>query len=175
MSSQTMTRSASETSTSTLTKVVYVTRKVQADLFNIVDTYHHITQSDAERLIHDLRILLDEEVLERIDLVWTYKNTSLVAGAYVYKVISADVGLADDRAGGIRYDSILQSSDFGVRIYRNSHWLAMSDADRKAISERCYFKWSAAEVLDFSRGTLSSDRMYSNNGLGLDRERFKRN
>lgn len=174
MSSHTMTRSASATATSTLTKVVYVTRKVQADLFNIVDTYNHITQSYAETLIHDLRILLDEEVLERIDLVWTYKNTNLVAGAYVYKVISADVGLADDRAGGIRYDSILQACDFGVRIYRNAHWWAMSDADRKAISGRCYIKWTAADALDFSQGSLSSDRMYSNSGLGLDRERFKR-
>ena len=77
MSSQTRTRSASATETSTLTKVVYVTRKVQADLFNIVDTYNQITQNYAEKLIHDLRILLDEEVLDRIEFLWTYRNTEV--------------------------------------------------------------------------------------------------
>ncbi len=174
MSTQTLTRSASATATSTLTKVVYVTRKVQADLFNLVDTYGQISQDYAETLIHDMRLLLDEEVLEKIELVWTYKGTNLVAGAYVYKVITADIGLADDRAGGIRYDSILQSCDFDVRIYRNDHWRAMSDADRKAISDQCYIRWTPAGSLDYSQGALSRDRTYSNNGLGLDRERFKR-
>lgn len=173
MSSQTQTRSAS--ATSTLSKVVYVTRKVQADLFNLVDTYSQISQDYAETLIHDFRILLDEEVIERIDLLWTFKNTSVVIGAYVYKVINADNGLADERAGGIRYDSILQNCDFAVRIYRNAHWRAMSDADRKAIDAKCHITWTPGGALDFTRGTLTSDRMYSNNGLGLDRGRFRSN
>ncbi|WP_425619071.1 hypothetical protein NA78x_002802 [Anatilimnocola sp. NA78] len=173
MSSQTLTRSSS--ATSTLSKVVYVTRKLQADLFNLVDTYSQMTQNHAEKLISDLRILLDEEVIERIDLLWTYKNTNVVMGAYVYKVINAGSGLADERAGGIRYDSILQDCDFGVRIYRNSHWWAMSEADRKAIAAKCQIQWSPGESLDFSRGSVTSDRMYSNNGLGLDRGRFQSN
>ena len=54
----TQTRTA--TQTSTLTKVVYVTRKVQADLFALVDTYGQISQSYTEQLIHDLRLLLDQ-------------------------------------------------------------------------------------------------------------------
>lgn len=171
MSSQTQTRTAS--ATSTLSKVVYITRKVQADLFNLVDTYSQITQDYAETLIHDFRILLDEEVIERIDLLWPYKYTNVVIGAYVYKVINAGSGLADDRAGGIRYDSVLENCDFGVRIYRNAHWSAMSDADRKAIADRCIIQWTPGGSLDFSRGTMTSERMYSNSGLGLDRGRFR--
>jgi hypothetical protein len=161
------------TATSTLTKVVYVTRKVQADLFNLVDTYEQITQEYAERLIHDLRILLDEEVLERIEFLWTYPDTNVVVGAYIYKVISAGVGLADDRAGGIRYDPVLQVSEFRVRISRNAHWYGMSDADKDAITEKCCIGWTSGATLDYSRGGATSDKTYSKDGLALSRERFK--
>ena len=167
----TQTRTA--TQTSTLTKVVYVTRKVQADLFNLVDTYGQITQLYAEELIHDLRILLDEEVLERIDFLWTYPGTNIVVGAYIYKVITADVGLVDDRAGGMRYDATLQGATFNVRIYRNSHLYGMSDADRQAIADKCWIGWTPGQLLDFSRGSSTADRMYSKEGLGLGRERFR--
>lgn len=174
MSSQTMTRSASATQTSTLTKVVYVTRKVQADLFNIVDTYNQITQDYAEKLIHDLRILLDEEVLDRIEFLWTYRSTEIVLGAYAYKVIGDGIGLADDRAGGIRYDAVLQSCDFSVRIFRNAHWRQMSTASKQSITDQCDLNWSPAGPLDYSRGTFTSGRMYSKDGLGLNRDGFKR-
>jgi len=169
-----MTRNASETESSTLTKVVYVTRKVQADLFNIVDTYNQITQDYAERLIHDLRILLDEEALDRIEFLWTYKNTNIVLGAYAYKVIGNGIGLADDRAGGIRYDSALQACDFTVHIFRSEHWRQMSYESQKAISDQCKLQWSAAGSLDYSQGTFTSGRTYSKDGLGLDRNGFRR-
>jgi hypothetical protein len=165
------TRTAAQTSI--LTKVVHVTRRVQADLFNLVDTYSQITQAYAESLIHDLRILLDEEVLERIDFLWTYPGTNIVVGAYIYKVITADVGLVDDRSGGMRYDVRLQAAAFKVRIYRNSHWYGMSDADRKAIADKCQITWTPGEALDFSRGSSAAERMYSKDGLGLSRERFR--
>jgi hypothetical protein len=160
------------TQTSTLTKVVYVTRKVQADLFNLVDTYGQITQAYADKLIHDLRVLLDEEVLERIDFLWTSPGTNIVVGAYIYKVITADIGLVDDRAGGMRYDATLQGAAFKVRIYRNSRWYGMSNADRKAIATKCWIDWTPGEILDFSRGNSIAERMYSNDGLGLGRDRF---
>ena len=167
----TQTRTA--TATSTLTKVVYVTRKVQADLFNLVDTYEQISQEYAEKLIHDLRILLDEEVLERIDFLWTYPGTNVVVGAYIYKVIAAGVGTVDERAGNIRYDPILQASEFTVRIYRNAHWYGMSDSDRKAITDKCCIGWTRGAALDFSRGSTTAEKTYSKDGLGLNRERFR--
>lgn len=167
----TQTRTA--TQTSTLTKVVYVTRKMQADLFNLVDTYNQITQEYAERLIHDLRLLLDQEVLDRIDFYWTYPGTNVVVGAYIYKVVTAGVGLVDDRAGSMRYDPLLQASEFSVRIYRNSLWRDMSDADRKAINDKCVIGWTTGAVLDYSRGASSAEKTYSKDGYGFNRERFR--
>jgi hypothetical protein len=166
----THTRTATETST--LTKVVYVTRKVQADLFGLVDTYSQITPEYARRLIHDLRLFLDEEVIQRIELVWTKTGTNEVVGAYVYEVIAAGIGLADDRSGGIRYDDALAGAAFAVRITRNARWAAMTDEERGAIEAECEFRWGPAGYLDFSRGAWVSERTYSKEGYGLGRHRF---
>ena len=166
----TQTRSASQTGT--LSKVVHVTRKVQTDLFELVDTYGQITEECARNLIHDLRLLLDEEVIGRIELLWTRPGTNQVVGAYSYVVIAAGIGLVDDRAGGIRYDPTLQYSEFSIRIYNNSRWSQLPDADREVIESRCWLSWGPGNQLDFSRGSWVSDRTYSKDGYGLGRQRF---
>jgi hypothetical protein len=166
------TETRTATQTSTLTKVVYVTRKVQADLFALVDTYSQITQEYAGKLIHDLRLLLDEEVIKRIELVWTKPGTNEVVGAYAYEVIAAGIGLADDRAGGIRCDAALAGAAFAVRITRNSRWAGMTDAERGAIEAQCELRWGPAGYLDFGRGSWVSERTYSKDGYGLGRQQF---
>ena len=168
----TQTRTA--TQTSTLTKVVYVTRKVQADLFALVDTYGQISESYAEQLIHDLRLLLDEEVLDKIRLLWTKAGSNQVVGAYSYQVIAAGIGLADDRSGNIRYDATLQIAEFSVRIYYNDRWRDLSEEQRRAIKSACRFSWGPGGNLDFSGGTFQADRTYSRDGLGLGRKQFTR-
>lgn len=168
----TMTQTRSASRTGTMTKVVHVTRKVQTDLFELVDTYGQITEEYATKLIHDLRILLDEEVIDRINLLWTRPGTSQVVGAYSYKVIASGFGLVDDRAGGIRYDPMLQNSDFRVRIYRNTRWHRLTNGGREAIESVCCFSWGVGQQLDFSRGCWVSDRTYSKDGYGLGRQQF---
>ncbi len=166
----TQTRTA--TQTSTLTKVVYVTRKVQADLFALVDTYSQISEEYARKLIHDIRLFLDEEVIQRIELLWTKPGTNEVVGAYAYEVIAAGIGLADDRAGGIRYDGALGGAAFAVRITHNARWAQMTPQERRAVEAQCELHWGPAGYLDFSRGTWISERTYSKEGYGLSRQRF---
>lgn len=166
----TQTRTASRTGT--MTKVVHVTRRVQTDLFEVVDTYGQITEDFALDLIHDLRLLLDEEVIDRIDLLWTKIGTNQVVGAYSYKVIVSGYGLVDDRAGGIGYHQALQNSDFSVRIYYNTRWDQLTATDREAIKSECWLSWGIGNQLDFSRGSWVSDRTYSKDGYGLGRQNF---
>jgi hypothetical protein len=155
-----------------MTKVVYVTRKVQADLFALVDTYGQMTEDYAQKLIHDLRLLLDEEIIDRIDFLWTWAGTNQVVGAYSYRVIAAGMGLVDDRSGGIRYDPALQESKFAVRIYHNTRWYQLTDEDREAIGTQCWLPWGPGGQLDYSRGSWTLDRTYSKDGYGLGRQRF---
>jgi hypothetical protein len=155
-----------------MTKVVHVTRKVQTDLFELVDTYGQITEDYAIMLIHDLRLLLDEEVIDWIHLLWIKPGTSQVVGAYSYRVIANGFGLVDDRAGGIRYILAFQNSDFRVRIYNNTRWYQLTDAAREAIESGCLLSWGIARQLDFSCGSWVSDRTYSKDGYGLGRQHF---
>lgn len=166
----TQTRTA--TQTSTLVKVVYVTRKVQADLFQLAETYGQMSEEYAQKLIHDLRIYLDEEVLEQITFLWTRPGTNQVVGAYTYKVLSGGVGLVDDRSGGIRYDPTLQASVFGVRITHNARWYGLTQAEQDEVESDMMLPWGTGGALDYSRGRWQSERTYSKDGYGLARERF---
>lgn len=166
------TQTRAVTQSMTLTKVVYVTRKVQADLFSIVDTYGQITEEYAQKLIHDLRVLLDEEVVERVSFLWTIPGTKVVVGAYSYRVIASGVGLADDRSGGIRFDRALGEAKFGVRVFYSSRWKRMDEAEREAIRNTLDLRWGPGGTLDYSRGSWRSEKTYSMAGYGLGRDRF---
>ncbi len=169
--SSTQTRSA--TQTSSYVKVVYVTRKVQADLFQLAETYGQMTESYAQKLIHDLRVYLDEEVLEQITFLWTRPGTNQVVGAYTYKVLSGGVGLVDDRSGGIRYDPTLQASSFSTEIKHNARWYDMTREEQDEIESGLLLPWgTGGGGLDYSRGRWESDRTYSKDGYGLNRARF---
>lgn len=168
--SSTQTRSA--TQTSSYVNVLYVTRKVQADLFQLAETYGQMTEAYAQDLIHDLRLFLDEEVIEQVIFLWTRPGTNQVVGAYTYKVLSGGIGLVDDRSGGIRYDPTLQASTFGVRITYNSRWAGLTADEQAGIKSGMKFPWGAGGALDYSRGQWAADRTYSKDGYGLGRERF---
>jgi hypothetical protein len=171
-----MTASATRaaTQTSAYTRVVHITRKVQTDILEIGDTYDYFQEPFAQSVIHDVRIFIDEEVIDHVKFVWKEWGTSRVLDELRYEVISGGVGLADDRPGGIRYDPVLAVSDFSVRITYNDRWSKMAESERAAIRERLALTWGPAGQLDYSGGRWVSDRTYSMDGMGLVRTRFVR-
>lgn len=160
------------TQTSTYLRVIYVTRKLQADLFNIVDTYGQISQTYATNLISDLRILMDEEVLEWVRLYWTKSNSSDVEFAYEYKVLDGVTGLVDDRSGGVRYRSNLCDYEFGVRICKSSRWYELTTAEQKEIEDRLHFPWGPGSSLRYSKGGFTSERTFAKDDYGLRRSSY---
>ncbi len=170
----TATSTRTTTQTSTLTKVVYVTRKVKADLLAILDTYGYFSESYAQDVIHDVRVFLDEEVVDRVKFVWTRPGGSYVLEELDYQVTSGDVGLADDRAGGIKYRDDLGGADFRVRVTYNSRWRSIGAQGQAAIRADLSLQWGPAGTLDYSGGRWVADRTYSRDGYGLSRSRFTR-
>lgn len=162
------------TQTNTLTSVNYVTRKVQTDFLEILDTYGYFNETYARNLIHDLRAFLDEEVIDRIKFTWVRPGTNYVLAELDYAVMTGRSGLADDRAGGIRYRADLKDASFQVRVFYNARWRGMQDADREAIRQALVLSWGAAGQLDYSDGYHVADRTYSREGLGLARSNFVR-
>ena len=58
------------------TSVVYITRKVQTDILEIGDTYAYFTETYAQAVIHDVRIFIDEEVIDKVEFVWLKARTN---------------------------------------------------------------------------------------------------
>jgi hypothetical protein len=168
----TRTRSASQTGT--LTNIVYVARKIQADFLAILDTYGYFTEEWGLQVMHDVRVLMDEEVLDRVYLVWARQGTNEVLDAFSYKVIAAGVGLADDRSGNIRYRPELTDADFTLRVDYKSRWWMMPEAEWDQIRAMLDLPWGSGGWLDFSRGRWQADKTYSKDGYGVSRERFVR-
>ena len=165
----------STTHTSTLTKVVYVTRKVQADFLQILDTYGYFAEDYAQKIISDIRVFLDEECLSKIHFIWLKSNTAYVLDELQYEVIAGSVGLADDRPGGIQYQDNLVSADFRVMITYSSRWWSLPQSEKETVSNRLSLAWGPGGQLDYSGGKWTADKTYSQDGKdGLARSRFTR-
>jgi HORMA domain-containing protein len=160
------------TSTTPHTAVLHITRKVQADLLAIGDTYDYFTEEYTQDVIHDLRTFIDEEVLDQIKFIWTKPGTNQVLDALRYVVLDGVAGLADDRPGGIRYDPVLATADFHVRVNYNSRWTKMDVGERKSIRSQLTLAWGAAGQLNYSGGKWIDDRTYSMDVKGLTRSRL---
>jgi hypothetical protein len=170
----TTTRTRSTTQTNTLTKVVYVTRKVQADFLAILDTYGYFSEDYAKNLINDIRVFLDEEVINRVKFVWTQPNSDYVLEELEYVVVAGGVGLADDRSGGIHYRSELANASFHVRVTHNPRWQNMSGEEKEEIRGDLQLKWGSAGQLKYSGGRWVDELTYSKDDYGLIRKRFVR-
>lgn len=167
-----ITSARTTTLTSTLTKVVYVTRKVQADLLAIQDLYDYFPESYAQDIIHDIRHFLDEEVIDRVKFIWIEVGGNRVLEELEYRVIAGGIGLADHRPGGIRYQWQLEQTDFKVRMKYNKRWDNMYEPQKVAIRNGLNLPWGPAGQLDYSGGHWVADRTYSQDGYGLVRRRF---
>lgn len=174
MPTGTSTSTRTATYTSTVPKIVYVTRKVQADFLAILETYRYFPEDYAQHLIHDVRVFLDEEVIDHIRFVWTRPESSYVLEELNYTVVAGGVELSDDHSGGIRYQAALAKASFHVRVTYNTRWKEMDERGKSAIRESLDLNWGPAGQLDYSGGKWNADRTYSRDGYGLVRQRFER-
>jgi hypothetical protein len=168
------TQTRAGTQTGTLSKIVYVARKVEADLLAIIDTYGYGSEQWAIDVMHDVRVLMDEEVIEKVYLAWTRRGTNEVLDAYSYRVIIGGLGLADDRSGNIRYRPELVGAEFHFRVDYKPRWWQLGVADKADIQERLTFGWTTGGALDYSMGRWTGDKTYSKDDFGVARDRFLR-
>ncbi len=174
MPAGTSTSTRTATATSTVTKIVYVTRKVQADFLAILETYGYFQEDYAQRLIHDVRVFFDEEVIDHIRFVWTRSSSAYVLEELNYTVVAGGVKLVDDHSGGIRYQTALANASFDVRVTYNTRWKDLAKDEKNSIREGLDLNWGPTGQLDYSGGTWTTDRTYSRDGYGLVRQRFER-
>lgn len=165
------TRTRQATQTSSYEKILRVTRRVQADLLAIVDTYSHWTESYALDVIHDLRIFLDEEAIDPIKFLWKKPGSKKVIDGFRYSIVTGS-SLAADRAGGIAYSRELHLADFNVQVSYTKRWKEMTDSEKNGIRKRLRISWSPAGDSDYGSKRFKSDRTFSYEDWGLDRSRL---
>ena len=158
------------TYTSTLQKIIYVTKKVQADFLAILDSYGYFSEKYATEIINDIRVFLDEGVISKIKFVWTEKGINNVLEELDYIVIANGIGLSDERSGGICYRPELAKANFHVRVIYNERWPELRD---EIVRENLLkLKWGSAGDLNYSGGKWFTERTYCQDGYGLTRSRF---
>lgn len=162
--------------TTTVAKIAYVTRKMQADFLAILDTYTYdgYSESYALKIVEDIRSLLDEEVLDVVEFVWTQKWSNQVLDTFRYSVVTGNVASTNDRSGGVGYYSELAEADFTVRLTYNQRWKNMSQSERNIISKDLNVTWVSANQLNYGSGSWTTEKTYSKDGYGVVRERFVR-
>lgn len=168
------TSTRTSTHTSTLPKIVHVTKKVRVDLLEIIDTYGYFSEDHARNVIDDVRVFLDEEVVDKVKFTWLSPGSTAVLEELEYVVIAQGVGLADDRAGNIRYRSQLSTADFNVRVTYNKRWQSMDETQRNAVREDLKLRWGAAGQVSYAGGQWSSTGTYSQGDYGVQRRHFTR-
>jgi hypothetical protein len=148
---------------------------VQADLLAVFDTYGYFSEEYGLNIIKDLRVMLDDEVIDRVDFVWTKKGTNDVIESLSYTVVRGDA-LRDDETGDIRYRPELAASvaEFSVVIYRNQRWRDMPESSKADVCSRLILGWDTDANHNYGFGWWQNDRTYSKGGYGLERKRYVR-
>lgn len=174
----TMTQTRAQTATAAATtvyeRILYVTRKLQADLLGIVETYGCWNEAYARDVVADLRTLLDEDALAQIEFHWRERAGARVLQAIRYEVRSELATHDDARSGGIAYRAELRDAAFNVRVTYNARWDAMAEAERAKVRARLKVKWGPGETLDYGGGQWGDGRAYAKDGYALDRRSFGR-
>ena len=166
------TRTQSLTAANTYTDVVSVTRKLRADILQVLDHYGYFSVDYAEDIIHDLRLMIDERILDSVEFTWRAYGSHSVLEAFRYNVMDGDIKLADDRPGGIPYRPHLKNVRFTVVVRYNAAGRKLSTTDKQSLGFK--LTWGPAGHFDYSAGSWSSDRYYVSNRIGLQRLAFNR-
>ena len=164
------TRTAAATAANTYSDIVSVTRKLRADLLQVLDHYGYFSEDYAEKIVHDLRVMIDEGIIEWAQLTWRSPSSNAVLAAFRYTVVVGDIGFANDRPGGIPYRPDLSAADFNVRVSYNAAGRAMSSTAKSNLPLK--LAWTPGARLDYSGSSWTSDRNYRSNDTGLRREAF---
>jgi hypothetical protein len=146
----------SSTQTSTVSKVIHVTRKMQADLLSILDHYGYFSEDYAQKLINDIRVFIDEEVIDQVKFTWIRAGSNVVLEELDYKVVWGNIGLADERSGGIRYRFELTTANFQVRITYSDRWRKMPEEQKELVQEDLKLEWRPANQTGLRRWSMVS-------------------
>lgn len=168
----TMSTTRTQAATTVYERILHVTRKLQADLLGIVETYGCWNEAYARDVLADVRALLDEGALDRIEFHWRDRTSGGVVHAIRYEVHAERAAHDDARSGGIAYRAALREADFNVRLTYSARWSGMAETERARVRATLKIGWVPGAALTYEGGTWGDDRAYAKDGYALARRSF---
>jgi hypothetical protein len=169
----TATRAATAATTKTYQRILYVTRKLLADLLGVLADKAHFSNEHAKKIVDDIRTLLDEQVLDRITFVWFASSTKIVLRELTYTVRGEGFVGTDAPSGALPYRQDLLDATFQVRVSYNDRWSKLGAEGQQEIRSRLVLAWSSASALTYNNGSTQNEHAYAKDGYALTRTRYE--
>jgi hypothetical protein len=154
-----------------------ITRNVQTDLLELVESYpHQLTREDALEYIADFRAFMGELYLEYIEFRWTSPGTNEMYGGFKYIIVNKEAVRELDKPGGITYDPQLAQCNFTITIRRTDKWRASAETSKREFDKnKLKISWGPAQAVTYNKGRyVADDRSYGETSVAVNRMRFKR-
>ncbi len=158
------------TSTFTRTSARYIASKVMTDLRRMNSYYGWPSEAEIEDYYGELVELLALGYVESIEYGFRRDGRRVVTLFYPFRV---DGSLADDRAGGVYARADITGASWFSFLTYNDKWFHLSEGERARIQARLPIRRTTTQPPQDGSGYWITDRAYSADGVGAQRQTFR--
>jgi hypothetical protein len=158
------------TNTFTRTRAEYVASKVAADLRRMNNFYGHPTESEIDLYYRELVEYLVHGFLDSVE--YGFKKNGQRVVSMKYKVETSGL-LSDSHAGGVYARVDISGATWFSYLSQNSKFSSLSTEDSKAFYSKLTLSRGTGEPPKDGLGYWITDRAYSADGMGTQRQTFR--
>lgn len=164
-----MSQTSTSTNTYSVADIEAVMRRVTADLVMIASSTGAITEAKARNWAHDMELLASKGYLRMADLTLLSGGVEQMATRFTVEAESGSLKM--NRPGGLMWPKV-PNPDLRIVLFYNDSY---DQAAREKMRDKLKVGWvtSTADT-SHSSLSLSSNRSYSSNSYGMQREDYSR-
>lgn len=166
-----MTGTYTQTNTFTRTHAEYLASKIAADLLQMQHFYGNPSDSEIDKYLQELIILLLGGYLDSVDYGYRKDNKWVVVVRYSAQFGSSST--TDDRSGGVYPGADITGSTWGSYLRKNSKYNNLPLPEKTRIEELLPIPRSAQDEPGYQAGSWTSEKSYQNGDASLDRKIFR--
>ena len=166
-----MTTTYTYSSTFTRTHAKYLASKIAADLFQMQLFYGEPSDTRIDDYLDEVVILLLGGCLDSVDYGFRRDGELIVALNYV--VQSDGTIVDDDHSGRVPPGVDITGASWYSHLRKNSAFWSLSLAEQRRIEESLPIYRTSGEEPQTGNGIWVTDKSYSSNGVGIQRQTFR--
>ena len=165
-----MTYTFTQTSTFTRTSARYIASKVVTDLRRMNFYYGKPTEEQIDKFYAELVELLVLGYVESVEYGFKQEGKWIVS---LFYEVRSDGSLTDNRAGGVHARANITGATWFSFLTYNGKWFLLSENERAPIEAGLPIRRSTGQAPQHGNGYWVTDRMYSADGVGVQRRTFR--